>query len=220
MIEYIITGIIAYYLTIFLVIYKCDWRSMLGCRGKPPDKSPDVPSETADTSVLVVGKSTFVYQPPPPEPSFVEEKERYSAIDQESLDEAAAEADQEEIEGAIPKLSEEEMYYRYPPDQEDYSSFAAGVAFDDLPKVKTVLTTDDNTEEEERETAIIIDLNRNNSLIQGIISNIPEGEKRVDRILQKHLNLFYQTETDENNGGNGISEEIKNFNINNYIYTG
>lgn len=227
MIENIIIGVITYYLTLFVIVYKCSWRSMLGCRGKPPDDKPDAPPLALDASVpcSVVGKSTFVYIPPPPEqppePEPVQEQEPCSDLDQKELDEAAEAATNEEVEAQQPHLSEEEKVFQFErdADEEDYFNYAAGVSFEILPTVQKVLTTDDYTEKEEKETAVAVGINRANPFIQGIIKKIPDGEKKVDDLLQKRLGNFYQDGEAErdNQGGNGTSKEVNNFNIDNYL---
>lgn len=190
-----------YYILLFVVVYKCNWREMLS--GEIPAEVDNFPP--ADISVI--GKSKYVFSPLP-------DKEEVATVA------PLIENSKEEEEIYVPTPEEEEedeesIYIRY----EGISEVpAVGFTFEEIQQLKTVVNSEDANEDEKEKALDTMQQIRNTPLFEQIIANIPYGEEKVNRLIQDRMKQYQEmTETsDETDDLPEDNTNIQTFNIDNY----
>lgn len=189
-----------YYILLFVVVYKCNWREML---------SGEIPAEVENFPLddNVIGKSKYVFSPLP-------DKDEVATV--APLIENSKE--DEEIYVPTPEEEEEDeesIYIRY----EGISEVpAVGFTFEEIQQLKTVVNSGDANEDEKEKALDTMQQIRNTPLLEQIIANIPYGEEKVNRLIQDRMKQ-YQEMTETSDETDDLPEDdtnIQTFNIDNY----
>lgn len=189
-----------YYILLFVVVYKCNWREMLS--GEIPAEVENFPPDE-----IVIGKSKYVFSPLP-------DKEEVATVA------PLIENSKEEEEIYVPTPEEEEedeesLYTRY----EGISEVpAVGFTFEEIQQLKTVVNSEDANEDEKEKALDTMQQIRNTPLLEQIIANIPYGEEKVNRLIQDRMKQ-YQEMTETSDETDDLPEDdtnIQTFNIDNY----
>lgn len=190
-----------YYILLFVVVYKCNFREMLS--GEIPSDVDNFPPD----DISVIGKSKYVFSPLP-------DTEKVATVA------PLIENSKEEEEIYVPTPEEEEedeesLYTRY----EGISEVpAVGFTFEEIQQLKTVVNSEDANEDEKEKALDTMQQIRNTPLLEQIIANIPYGEEKVNRLIQDRMKQ-YQEMTETSDETDDLPEDdtnIQTFNIDNY----
>lgn len=198
--ETLLIGIITYYVTLFIVVYKCNYKEMFDLSPKPEPPKIETKTETETGDCIV--KSTIDWKESEPEPEEEEE---------ESDNEEAEEAEEPETVEVSPESLDSLATQT---EEEEDARFSSGVTFDELGQVVTVLKNNSNSEAEEEEAAETIEKIQNSDLLQNIAIQIANGNEKVDRVMKNHRLRSYQAEAETEDID---KEKLQTFSIDNYV---
>lgn len=214
MIEILFIGLITYYVTLFVIVYKCNLKEMLNCE-KPRIRHPPEPEPVPRPEDLII-KSSFTWrEPEQPTAPETEEKteEQEESPETEYYDDETEEPETEDSEDEeqeqFEELRQKEILI------ESSTIVQPGVTSKNINQVINVIKNKDATDEEESEAANNIVAMQNDQIFQ-TITNTAEAEERVNYLLKKRMQEYFNSKaTTEASGGNR-TKEYQNFNINNY----
>lgn len=221
MIEILIIGFITYYTTLFVVVYKCNFKEMLNCE-KPRTEHPPEPEPDPDD---LISKSTFIWkepeppaEPTPPEETAGDKEEETKGEEEENINTEYYEDETEEpgTEETEETEDEQEQFENLQETQtESLSTVQPGVTSDNINQVITTIKNEEATEEEERIAANHISAMQNDQILQAIISTT-NADERVNYLLNKRMKEFFKNKADADSANETDNKDYHNFNIKNY----